>query len=62
MHVRHQPKGVLKLLLESAHKESGTHTASFINQRPNSLLLRLQRKEEEEENETEKEHRRVRKH
>lgn len=47
MHVRHPPKGVSKL-------ETGTRTASLINRCPNSLLLRLPRKEEEEENETEK--------
>lgn len=62
MHVRHQPKGVSKLLQELAHKEIGIRKASLINQCPNSLLLRLQGKEEEEENETEKEHRRVREH
>lgn len=63
MRVRHQPKGVSKLLLESAHRETGTRMASLINQCPNSLLLRRERKEEEEEeNETEKEHRRVREH
>lgn len=31
MHVRHQPKGVSKRFLVSAHKETRTHTESLIN-------------------------------
>lgn len=63
MHVRHQPKGVSKRLLESAQRETRTHTESLINLCPAATILRrLQRKEEEEAKETEKEHRRVREH